>query len=141
MDTKRSAAPSREGRRVGYVIAILVNLLMLYVAHNLENWGLPFITGEFGRVLPALDLAILAAAGANALLLINDAPWFRALLQIFQGLAGFWAAVTLFRVFPFDFGSDFINSLSRVVLALVMLGILVGLVLDLFRLVTGRAGR
>lgn len=141
MSTNRSAAPSHEGRRVGYIAALLINLLMLYVFHNLENWNIPFITGEFEQVLPALDLAILTTVGANALLLLNDSPWFRALLQIFQGITGFWAVLTLFRVFPFNFTSDFVNSLLRFALALAMLGIVVGLVVDLFRLITGRAGR
>lgn len=139
MAVNRSPTRSRESRRIGYIAAVVFNLIMLFVFHNLENWNFPFITEDFERVLPALDLAIGVAVVANLLYLVYDPAWFQALMQLVQGAAGFWAVLTLYRIFPFNFGGDFINTVLRFALVLVLAGIVIGVIIDLIRLLSGRS--
>jgi hypothetical protein len=61
-------------------------------------------------------------------------------MQLFQGAAGFWAVLTLFQVYPFDFESSLVNSAVRLALAVAMIGIIIGVVIDLVRLWPARAG-
>ena len=50
---------SPAARRFGYLVAIGVNLVLLYVVNNLLEWGVPeFLTDDFERVLPIEDFLV-----------------------------------------------------------------------------------
>jgi hypothetical protein len=124
-------------RRAGYVIAIIVNALLLYIAHHLLAWGVPFVTPGFGDVLWAVDLSMTTTIVTNAVHLAYDAPWFRDLTQL--GLSGlaFVVAALLYAVFPFDFGAATWSDLGHLALLLVMLALVVAMIVQTVVLLIG----
>jgi hypothetical protein len=122
-------------RRAGYVGTIVVNAIMLYVAHHLLVWEVPFVTPAFADVLWAIDLSLWATIVANVLFLGYDAAWFRHLVQI--GLSGIAFLVTtqLYAFFPFDFGAPAWNDGARLALVLVMAAIILAIIVQAIVLV------
>ena len=140
MDTSTQTKPAT--RRFGYVVAILVNVAMLIAANNLLAWDIfPFLTGDFERVLPILNVSLGAAVIVNLDYLGFDAGWFKSLTQI--GLLAISLAVTvrLYQVFPFDFSAYEFNweLLTKWVLVLAMVGVGIGMIVELAKLATGTA--
>jgi hypothetical protein len=134
----RKVEPSRTGRRIGYVIAAAINVALLYFVNNLLNWDLsPFLTDDFERVIPLINVSLVATIVVNVIYLFFDRRWFKSLTQI--GLAGIAMAATvrLYRVFPFDFSAyDFAwATLARAVLIIAMVGMAIAIVAETVKLI------
>ena len=125
-----SARGEPSGRRLGYVIAIAINLLVLWIVHSVANWGLSFITASWPQVIWAFNLSIGATIVANTAFLVYDGAWFKHLVQMVLNLLGIVVIVTLFRVFPFDFGSEWVNQLARLALVLGLLGTVIAVIVE-----------
>ncbi|MFA9430548.1 hypothetical protein [Egicoccus sp. AB-alg2] len=124
--------------RAGYVVAIAVNGLLLWVAGRLLDWGWPgFLTEDFTEVLPLLTVSLVAGMLANAAFLVRDRGAFRALADLVTTTVGLAVAVRLWDVFPFDFAGypqDW-SWLVRVGLAVGIVGGTIAIVVNLVRLV------
>ncbi len=123
--------PSMTARRPGYLVAIGVNAVLLYVVNNLPSWHWPpFLTEDFDRVLPLLNVSIVATIAVNVVFLAFDPRWFTAVAQV--GLSGVSLAVMVrtFDVFPFDFSAYEFgwSGVARVALILGMIGVVIGIV-------------
>lgn len=139
-DTMRTG---RSGRRVGYVIAIAVNAVVLFIVNNLLDWDvLPWLTDDFEELLPLINFSILLTIIVNAIYLAYDAPWFKSLTQIVTSVIGLAVAIRTWQVFPFDFsGYDFNwEAVARVVLIIAMVGLCAGIIAEVVKLIA-RAGR
>lgn len=98
--------PSRGTRQFGYLFGIGVGFAMLYVANRLLEWGwFGWLTEDFERVLPVVNLSIWAGIIANTLYLIHDGEWFKLLTQIPQLIITGFAGLRMLDVFPFDFSA------------------------------------
>jgi hypothetical protein len=120
---KLSDETRERARKAGYVAAVVVNAIVLAIAHDLPTWRVPFITPAFGDVLWAMDLSLGATIVANSVFFAFDPAWFRNLVQIVLNALALVAGIALYRVFPFDFGNQFANDLIR----LAALGVVVAL--------------
>ena len=103
--------PDRRTARVsGFVGSIVVNAIVLYVAHHVLEWQIGWITPAWSDVLWAVDLTLWVSIVTNALFLAIDAAWFRNLAGAigctFAVLATWW----LYVVFPFDFDAAATND-------------------------------
>jgi hypothetical protein len=99
-----SRVTPRPGRRVGYLVAIAVNVAILWIANHLLEWEWPrFLAPDFDEVLPILSASIVASIVVNALWLLHDQPWFKALGDIVTSAFGLAVCVRTLQVFPFDF--------------------------------------
>ncbi|NLD43928.1 MAG: hypothetical protein GX657_10585 [Chloroflexi bacterium] len=87
--------------RISYVAAIIVNVILWVIAHQLLEWGIPFVTADWPDVLWAVRLSLGASIVANALYLFYDARWFRRLGDIVTGSAALMSLVVMFVIFPF----------------------------------------
>jgi hypothetical protein len=125
-----------EARRGGYMAAMIVNAIVLYAAHHVLEWGVPFITASFDDVLWALNLSIGATIIANALFIAYDAAWFRHLAQIVLDGLALLSVYTLYSVFPFDFESAWLSDIVNIVLLLTMLAVAIALVVQVVRALT-----
>jgi hypothetical protein len=140
--TPMATTTSDIARRSGYVIAIAVNVVMLYVVNNLLAWNLlPFLTDDFGRVLWLIDISLLATIMVNFVYLAYDQSWFRSLGQIGLNLISLVVAVRMYQVFPFDFsGSTFDwTQIARVVIIFTILGTAVGAIVEAVKLARATA--
>jgi hypothetical protein len=128
------AAPAT--RRIGYGTAILVNAVMLYLVNNVLGWDVaPFLTDEFTRVLPIVNVSLVASIVANAVYLGFDRPWFKSLTQV--GLLGISMAAMarIYDVFPFDFSAYRFPwaGTARVLLVIGIVGAAFGIVAEVIK--------
>ncbi|MDI6718508.1 MAG: hypothetical protein QMD46_02690 [Methanomicrobiales archaeon] len=133
--------------RSEYIAAIVVNVVILYIANNLLFWGIPFVTDAWNQVLPVLDLALVAAIVANLIFLAYDPFLLRETAKILLDIFGIAVLYTVYRVFPFDFsslaGAGIVTLAVRIALILgvaaTVVAILVRVVRILFRRPPGAA--
>ena len=133
----------RLGRRVGYLVAVVVNLVMLWVVGQVTGWHLTrFLTDRFGEVRPYLVLSLLVSVAVNVVYLARDDGLVRSIGQLLTLGVGVVAMVVTVRVFPFDFADYAVDwaPLLRVILVIGLVGSAVALVVELVRAIR-RTGR
>ena len=135
------------GRRAGYVVAVAVNALALWVARHLLEWGWPrFLTDEFDQLLPILTASFVASMVVNALFVLADPPRFKALGNMVTSAISLVVAVRTWQVFPFDFSTYAFDWtwVARLVIVLAAVGSGISMVANLVavaRLSSTRAER
>lgn len=138
-DRKR---PPVATRRVGYVVAVLVNAALLYGANVWPGWEtLPFLTEDTSQVMPMINASILVSVVANAVYVLRDPRWLKALGDVVTTAVGLAAVLQMWQVFPFAFddgGFDWALAV-HVLLGIAIVGSIIGIVAGLvtfFRSVT-----
>ncbi|MHB1005531.1 MAG: hypothetical protein ACYC3S_07770 [Chloroflexota bacterium] len=135
--TWQSREMKEQGRRIGYVVTIVVNAFLLYFFHTLPQWRIPFVTEAWTQVLWAFDLSIGATIIGNALMLSFDPHWYRRATSIVVNGFGLLVMYTLWRVFPFEFGTAFWNDLAHLAIAIGCLGVVIAIVVESIQLALG----
>jgi hypothetical protein len=115
-------------RRFGYLMSILVNLVLIYVVNNLQNWHISFLTDRFSACLWAIDLSLGASIFVNFIFLFFDRRWFRNLMQSLASIFSLISIYIFWRVFPLDISA----STAR----LVNFGLIILLVLTLISILS-----
>ena len=127
-------------RQAGYGALIALNVVGLYIAHRLLDWEWPrFLTVEFDDVLPIITVSFLVSIAVNVVYCFDDSPRIKSVGEILDALTGFVAAVWLWQVFPFDFSTyatDW-SWLVRLVIAIAIVGTVVGMIVETVKLVRG----
>ena len=125
---KDGRRPSRAARRAGYVVAALVNAVLLILANVSPGWqAVPFLTDAMERVIALVNLSFAASLAANLLYLVADPRWFRALGELVTTLISLVVMVRVWQVFPFTFGDgDTWRVLFRIALGVGIFGAIVG---------------
>jgi len=121
-----------------YFVAIIFNLIFLYIVNNLLNWHVYFITNAFNDVLWIINLSIIATIIGNALLLLYSPERFRHVIKIVLNIFAFIATYFVYEVFPFNFYNSFYNWGINILLILAMIGIVIATIVEIYLLVTGR---
>jgi hypothetical protein len=127
----------QKGRQAGYIIAIVVNLVMLLVAQNILEWGwAPFLTSDFASILPWISFSLIASMAMNAIYLLDDRPDVKSLGQMTINLISLIVTYRIWQVFPFDFSAYDFNwdLLTHVILILAFVGSGVGLAAETLKL-------
>lgn len=129
--------PSRTSRRLGYVVAIVINAVLLYVINRSPGWqAVPFLTDDTAQVLGLVNASILAGIVANCVYLVWDPRWLRAVGDIVTTSIGLAALVQLWSVFPFAFGAAAINweLVARWVIGVGIAGSVIAIIVALYQL-------
>ena len=129
--------PRRPPSKFNYVIAILVNFLLLYVFNHLLEWKFPFVTLAWNDAVWALNLSIAVHILAYALLIIINPLWVRRLMKIVQHSAGFLSTLVLYSVFPFDLGPGIANVALHWAFLIALIVIPIVALVEVARLFTG----
>ncbi|HEX9846883.1 MAG TPA: hypothetical protein VGB33_00550 [Acidimicrobiia bacterium] len=130
----------RFGRRAGYIVAVIINVLMLIVVQNILDWDvLPFLTDRFEQVVPWVTLSLTAVIVANLIYLFKDAQAIRSTGGIVTNLISLIVTYQVYQVFPFDFSAYDFNwgVVTRVVLIVAMVGAGIGMLTESIRLASG----
>jgi hypothetical protein len=130
------AAGWTAARRSGYLISALINLLLLWVAHNLLDWDvLPFLTESFNDVLPAITVSLVVTVIVNLFRVINPDKRFVAITEVLILIVNLYATVAVWRVFPFEFDDDGIpwDLAFRAFLLLAIVGTAIGIVAQVIK--------
>ena len=126
----------KPGTRIGYFVAALVNLGVLWFVNQLLTWEWPpFLTSDFEEILPWLNASLVLTIVLSLAWIVRDPPWFRHLGQIAQNVLGLIVAVLTWQVFPFDL-SDAWATVARIVLAVGIFGMVVSTIVEVVRLLT-----
>lgn len=123
----------RVGRRLGYVIAVAVNVVTLIVVQHILDWGwLPFLTDQFAVVIPWISVSLIAAITANLVYQFNDTPTVKSTGQILVNLISMLVSYRIYQVFPFEFAGTSFNweIVVRVLLILAMVGAGIGVLTE-----------
>ena len=128
----------RPARRFGYLVAVLVNVLLLVLINVAPGWeALSFLTAEFSQVVGILNLSLVAAALVNLLWMAYDPPWVRSAGQVVLSGIGLAVLLQLLDSFPFDFSGWAFDAawLARFVLVVAAFGTAIGMLVESVRLV------
>jgi hypothetical protein len=132
-------ARSRTGpARVGYAIAIAVNVVMLVITQNILEWGwLPFLTADFALVEPWISLSLAATITVNLIYLFDDTAVVKSIGQMGVNLLSVFVTYQILTVFPFDFSAYVFEweAMARIVLILAIVGSAIGAVVEIAKLV------
>ena len=96
-------------RRGDYVIAIVVNAILLYIFNNLLNWNIYFITDALNGILWIINISIIAIIILNILQIFYNPLWFRNLMKIFSNIFVFIIIYMLYTVFPISFNIFYVD--------------------------------
>jgi hypothetical protein len=136
--------PTPTTRRFGYLVAVLINAVLLYAANVSPGWeAVPFLTADTVLVMGLVNASIIVNLAANAAYVITDPPWFKAMGTVLTSAVGFLAAVRIWQVFPFDFDSSAFDwaLVARIVLGLAIVGSAIGVIAGLVALARSAATR
>jgi hypothetical protein len=93
---------SSGARKVGYFVAIVVMIVLIYVLRHLRQWGFDFLTDDFGKCLRYIEFSIYVSIGAQVLFIIYDNRWFKHIINGISNIAGAVALIMIYVIFPFD---------------------------------------
>ncbi len=133
--TAKPKATKKKSGKGGFIAAIIVNLILLFVFNNLLNWGIPFLTSAYSGVLWAINLSIGATIIANILFLVYDAGWFRHLAQLILNVIALFVIFLIYSIFPFTFTAASWASWVKIALIVIMAGIGIAIIVELFKLI------
>ena len=119
-------APHSGARSGGYLLAIIINAVLLYIAHHVLAWDVRFITPAWDDVLWAVDWSLQATIVANVLFLVYDVRWFHSLVQVVPAGVAVLSLWWMYQIFPFDFGSVGMNDVARLGLVLLTIAAAIG---------------
>ncbi len=131
------------GRRTGYAAAILVNVAILSIVLNILEWDvLPWLTDDFAKVVPWIGFSLVATITLYLVYLVKDTQPLKSAGQIVVNLISIVVTSQVFRVFPFDFSSYSFNweFVTRLVLALAMVGAGIGVIAETVKLASREVG-
>jgi hypothetical protein len=132
--TTERKRPSAGARRAGYAVAVLVNAALLVAVNGWPGWeALPFLTPDTELVLGLVNASMLASLAANAVYLLHDPPWLRALGDVATTSVGLVALVRIWQVFPLDFGDSSFDwaLVAHVLLGVAIVGSVIGILVGL----------
>lgn len=130
----------RAGRRIGYAVAILVNLLIYGFINVWPGWEtFDFVTPAAADVLPLVNLSIGVTILVNVVYLFADGTRIKALGEMVASLVTMIASVAVLRVFPFDFTAYAFpwELLTRFILVIAVVGSAIAVLVHLYRLIRG----
>lgn len=130
--------PASAAARLGYAVAVVINVVMLYVVNQLLEWDIvPFLTAEFDRVLPLVNLSLAVSIGVNVVRLLYARAWFVTLTDLVATGFGLPALIQTWRVFPFEFDRDGFpwDQGVRVILVVAIAGSAIAMVVGLVKLI------
>ena len=128
---KSSLKEDKREKWYDYILAIVINLIMLFIANNLLYWNLSFIAGSFSEVLWAINLSLIVAIVANVSFVLYDPPWYKIIAKIVMNFTALVAVFTLLTVFPFVI-NQFILALGLTILLII--GIIAAIVSIIFQI-------
>ncbi|MGH1565754.1 hypothetical protein [Mumia sp. DW29H23] len=128
-------ARSRAGsasRRAGYVVAVVVNAVILVAVNGWPGWEVvPFLTAETAEVIGWINASLVGGVVANSVYAaVDPGKRVKALGELATTAIGLAALVRLWEVFPFAFGNTAVDwdLVTRVLLGVGVAGSVVAIV-------------
>jgi hypothetical protein len=130
----------RDKRTAGtYIATVIANAILFVIINKIPDWNLRFVTAEYPAVLWALNLSVLAQVAVNAVLIFFHPHVLHYTARIALGIPSLLAVIILITVFPFDLSYlfSFANTLLRIIFYIGLVGTVIGMIVDTFKLIGG----
>ncbi len=93
----------KQPTKLDFIIAIIVNLALLYIFNHLLIWNVKFITPKFAIPLVVSNISMALTIFFNMVFLVFYRPWLKALTQAPLNLLGAIFIYELYAIYPFNF--------------------------------------
>ncbi|HEX6871040.1 MAG TPA: hypothetical protein VF163_08080 [Micromonosporaceae bacterium] len=136
--TGRRTPPSPASRRAGYVVAVVLNAIVLFVLNVWPGWtAASFLTDQTDQVIGLVNVSIVVGLVANVVYLVRDPPWLRSLGDLITTGIALVVSLRIWQVFPFDFGQTGFDwaVLIRVLLVIAIVGSAIAILVHAVRLI------
>ena len=138
----------RRGARVfGYGVAVAINVVLLVIVQNLQDWGwFGFLTTEFAEVQPLISVALIITILANTVYAFDDGVLVKSAGQMLTNIVNVYVTLQVWAVFPFDFSEHTFDwtPVVRLLLIIAVVGAGIGALVELrrllYRMTTGGKG-
>ncbi|MBU0598236.1 hypothetical protein KKF61_04580, partial [Patescibacteria group bacterium] len=142
---KHDHHPPKNKRLVSHTMALGFNLAAIYVANNILNWNVTFITEDFNQILGLINFSIIATAVLNFVFIFYDKMRFYFLARSVLDIITIIVMYNIFKVFPFDFSGEvhifsittnslaWLNTWAPYIFILGIIGTIIGLVVRFFK--------
>lgn len=116
----RNIFKDKEINRIEFIVAIIVNIIFLYIFNNIPSWNISFITSAFVNILWIINLSLGANIVVNIIFIFYHPSWFRHSLQTFLNILSIMVLYYLYTIFPFNFSHEGIAIALKIVFILIM---------------------
>jgi len=125
----------KEPKTSEFIVAIIANLIFLYIVNNLLSWNLSFIAPSFQDVLWIFNISIAATIIGNIIFLIYHPTWFRSIIRIILNILGFLVIYYLYTVFPFVFSNYLFTFSIKFALIVAMVVMVIATIVEMVKLI------
>jgi hypothetical protein len=92
------------GRRIGYLIAVAINAVLLYLINVAPGWrAVPFLTDSTTDVLGLVNASLAVSLVVNLWYAVADPRRGKRFGDLVTSVVGLAALIRIWQVFPFDF--------------------------------------
>jgi len=142
-DEKPPKRPPLAARRFGYLVAIAVNAVLLWLIHVNPGWSAaPFLTDAAEQLVPLVTFSLVVSIVVNLVWVIRDPRWLRALGDLVTAVISVVVMARLLTVFPFPLDPDSTwHTVVQMGLWVGLIGSTIGVVANLALLVRVLAQR
>lgn len=121
-------------RRFGYLVAIVVDVVLLVLVNVAPGWqAVPVLTSATEHVLPLVNLSLAAGIVANAVYVVRDGP-VKLVGDIATTAFSLFVTVRIWQVYPFELSGVWVDVVP-IVLGFVVVGTVVALLVQSVQLV------
>ncbi|MFA0834523.1 MAG: hypothetical protein ACC609_11015 [Methanobacterium formicicum] len=125
----------KEPKTSEFIVAIIANLIFLYIVNNLLSWNLSFIAPSFQDVLWIFNISISATIIGNIIFLIYHPTWFRSIIRIILNILGFLVVYYLYTVFPFIISNYLVTFSVKFALIVAMVVMVIATIVEIVKLI------
>ncbi|WP_327004423.1 hypothetical protein OHA72_56895 [Dactylosporangium sp. NBC_01737] len=121
----RGRRPGIAARRFGYAVAVIVNLVIMYLLDVRPGWQAASpLTDATTQVIGLVNLSLLAGIVANTVYVFADGPGVKHLGDLTTTTISIVVLVRIWQVFPFDFGASTLpwGAATRALLVVALAG-------------------
>lgn len=118
-----------------FIVAVIGNIIILYIVNNLLSWNLSFITSSFQDVLWIFNISICATIIVNLIFLAYHPGWFRSLVKIILNILSFLVCYYLYTIFPFIFSQAAYTIILKIILIFGMVALIIASLIEVLRLI------
>ena len=132
---KNSLMEDKKEKWYDYLLVVIIDLVLLYIANSLLYWNLSFIASSFSDVLWAVDLSLIVAIVANLSFILFDPPWLKIFCKIIISFTALVAAFTILSVFPFVINQFILAVGLKIIIIIAILASVVSIIFQIMKMV------
>jgi hypothetical protein len=131
----------KTGQLIGAIFGNIVGIILVNSIMVWRQWTQGVILETWMDILWAANLSLIVQLAGNLVLIFYRQRAFSVFMDVVFSAVSLVSLIVFFIVFPIDFSvlvGDWLNTVLKVVVIVAMGGTLIGFIVNLVRLLTGR---